>query len=653
MTRVLGDRYELQEQIGGGGMALVYRALDLLLGRTVAVKMLRSQYVGDDEFVARFRQEAQSAARLSHPNIVNIYDVGISNHEYYIVMEYVDGPTLKDVIRDRGPLSVEETVNITGQICDALGHAHNHHIIHRDVKPHNILLTQSGLVKVTDFGIARAMTGNTITHQPGSSVLGSVHYFSPEQARGGATDIKSDIYSLGIVLYEMITQQLPFSGDTPVSVALKHLRDRFIEPRQLNASIPQSVENIVLRCLVKSPDARYPDMGAVKADLQEALQRPNVAKFIMPEDFSDATISIPAVGGATFAELRESHQPRSRKRTLGRFLLWAGVGILVLCVGAFAAYYIVMDLIQVPNLNLPNVVGDTEQKAISTLRTAGFTQNLIDEQFVANGKPKGTVYQQDPIGPTQVKQTRQVTLYISKGAPQISIPNLQGVPEAQAKQELLNYGFSSNHIVVQSVQSSQVNAGSVVNTVPSSGTSTGIDGQVTLEVSSGTAQTTIPNVIGLTLNQATQALLGANLKVGQIYREPFNVTDQTVFRIEPFTADQSVASGSAVDLYVADNSGESGGANTNNTPSTSNTVNNLPPDTHVKQVNIKVSDPSGQPTHVQIYQTDASETHKLVVDEMITASKTWTLTLYLTPQTSGDIVVLADGKQINEKQVPY
>lgn len=311
-ARILGGRYQLQEAIGGGGMAIVYRAVDTLLDRVVAIKMLRAQFAEDEEFVLRFRQEAQAAARLAHPNIVNVYDVGVDEKEYYIVMEYVDGPTLKDVIIERAPLPVEEAIDISKQICNALSQAHEQHIVHRDIKPHNILLTKFGVVKVTDFGIARAVTGNTITDRQATSVLGSVHYFSPEQARGAKTDAKSDIYSLGVVMYEMLTGSLPFSGTSPVSVALKHLRERFIEPREMNKAIPQSLENIILRCLVKSPDGRYADMNAVKADLADALKHPNVPKFQMPLEMNeDETIAVPVVGEGfsdVSTELRKSEK---------------------------------------------------------------------------------------------------------------------------------------------------------------------------------------------------------------------------------------------------------------------------------------------------------------------------------------------------------
>ncbi|GGJ08173.1 hypothetical protein GCM10010885_16640 [Alicyclobacillus cellulosilyticus] len=558
MTQLLGGRYELQARVGEGGMAVVYRAVDRLLGRTVAVKMLRPQFSGDEEFVARFRQEAQAAARLSHPNIVNLYDIGVADGEYYIVMEYVDGPTLKEVIRTRGPLPVQDVIDITAQICDALQHAHDHQIIHRDIKPHNILLTKNGRVKVTDFGIARAISGNTITHHPNRSVLGSVHYFSPEQARGAVTDVKSDIYSLGVVMYEMLTGKLPFSGESPVSVALKHLRDGFVEPRRINPEIPQSVENIVLRCLVKAPELRYPDMRSLKDDLADALVHPDVPKIALPMDDDGATIMIPAVAAPGPEEAgteEEARLERKRRRRWWRPVLWSGVAVSLLGVGAVAAYYIVMSLIEVPNLRLPDVVGMPEAKAMAVLKSAGFRPEHIHIEQAPNLKhARGIVYAQDPTGPTEVKETRDITLYVSKGAPKVTMPYLVNLPFDQARQQLLDLGLAPDLIIVDKIYTDQFPSGYVVNTYPTAGTTVALDAKVTVFVSKG-SQVTIPNVIGMTLKDASTALQTAGLTLGHVYRMPYDGQDGTVFNIGPQKVGEKVPKGAAIDLYVVDNSG--------------------------------------------------------------------------------------------------
>ncbi len=299
----LGGRYEIVERIGGGGMAIVYKAYDTLLHRHVAVKVLREQFVHDEEFIQRFRREARSAASLSHPNVVSIYDVGQDEDIHYIVMEYIEGGTLNDIIKERAPLQAEEAVKIASQICDALDHAHQNGIIHRDIKPHNILISKSGRIKVTDFGIARAAASSHITQT--GAVLGSVHYFSPEHAKGVAQGEKSDIYSLGAVLYQMVTNRLPFAGDSPISVALKHLQEDFEEPRSINPLLPQSLENIILKALRKRPEERYESARAMLEDLETCLlpeRRDERKVFYEPEDDDDEkTIIMPAIREHTVA----------------------------------------------------------------------------------------------------------------------------------------------------------------------------------------------------------------------------------------------------------------------------------------------------------------------------------------------------------------
>ncbi|MBW7459196.1 Stk1 family PASTA domain-containing Ser/Thr kinase, partial [Paenibacillus sepulcri] len=295
----LGGRYEIITRIGGGGMALVYKAHDILLNRKVAVKILRQQFVHDEEFIRRFRREAQSAGALSHPNVVSIYDVGQEDETHYIVMEYVEGHNLNEIIQERAPLQPEEAVRIAIQICDALEHAHHNQIIHRDIKPHNILIGKNGRVKVTDFGIARAVTSSTITQT--GSVLGSVHYFSPEHAKGISTGEKSDLYSLGIVLYQMLTGKLPFLGESPISVALKHLQETFEEPRVVNPYIPQSVENVILRAMRKNPSERYNSADEMLRDLEtclqpERLKEPKIT-FVSGSDFEETRV-MPAIRGS-------------------------------------------------------------------------------------------------------------------------------------------------------------------------------------------------------------------------------------------------------------------------------------------------------------------------------------------------------------------
>ena len=280
---VLGNRYELLEKVGIGGMAIVYKAMDRLLNRYVAVKLLRSEFQDNEEFIRRFNIESQAAASLSHANIVSIYDVGQSGALQYIVMEFIEGVTLKDYIAEKkGGIYWKEATNIAMQICSALEHAHSKHIIHRDIKPQNIMITSDGVIKVTDFGIARAASGGTTTME----AMGSAHYLSPEQARGGYTDQKSDIYSLGIVLYELYTGKLPFDGETPVAVAMQHMQSEAIKPRVINSDIPKSVENIILKAMSKEQRLRYDSASLMLADIKKAYTDPE-ASVSKDEDDAD------------------------------------------------------------------------------------------------------------------------------------------------------------------------------------------------------------------------------------------------------------------------------------------------------------------------------------------------------------------------------
>ncbi|MCH5584872.1 Stk1 family PASTA domain-containing Ser/Thr kinase [Shimazuella sp. AN120528] len=308
----LGGRYEILSRIGGGGMAVVYKAKDILLHRNVAIKVLSESLSNDQEFVRRFDREAQAAASLSHPNIVNVYDVGQDGYIHYIVMELVEGPTLKQMILERGQLTTAEAGDIAAQICDGLQHAHDNQIVHRDIKPHNILIGTNGRAKVTDFGIARAASSSTITQT--GSVMGSVHYFSPEQARGGQIGSKADIYSLGVVLYEMLTGELPFDGDSAISIALKHLQEPVIDPRELNDKIPESMVNIVMRALEKDPEMRYTSVKAMMQDINYALQfdsrREN--RWERPTKTSDIFQTIP-ISADEETEVHNVFQPRNNK----------------------------------------------------------------------------------------------------------------------------------------------------------------------------------------------------------------------------------------------------------------------------------------------------------------------------------------------------
>ncbi|WP_280769037.1 Stk1 family PASTA domain-containing Ser/Thr kinase [Salipaludibacillus daqingensis] len=451
----INDRYEIDRPIGGGGMADVYLAKDLILDRSVAVKMLKSQFSKDDEFIRRFRREAQSATSLSHPNVVNIYDVGEEEDLYYIVMEYVEGQTLKDYIQEQGKLTVHETVRILKQMTAAVEHAHDNHIVHRDLKPHNILLSVDGTAKVTDFGIARAISEATITHT--NSVLGSVHYLSPEQARGGQVTYKSDLYSLGVVTYEMLTGEVPFSGDTAVSVAIKHLQEPLPALREQLPDIPQSVENLVMKATAKDPSLRYESAEDMINDLQTILDpsRANEKPFMNQFPDEEMTKAVPIVGADSTTDHDQTMMhPNSKMRETATFenknenppkkrgtKFWVKISLLALVffVGLiFVVFFLIPSWLHVDDVEIPEgLVGMHYDEAFETLTELNLEveqdvrfDDEIEEDHVISHRPSAGQF---------VKEGTVVTLVVSEGIEPVEMADFIGETKDFAEQNLADY----------------------------------------------------------------------------------------------------------------------------------------------------------------------------------------------------------------------
>ena len=426
--KILGNRYKIVEKIGDGGTAFVFKGLDTILNRHVTVKVLRPEYAGDQDFVRRFRREAQAAAGLSHPNIVSVYDVGHENGIHYIVMEYVQGRSLKALIEETGRLNVYTAAEYAAHIALALSHAHKHGIIHRDVKPHNILISDDGRVKVTDFGIAQAVTASTLTYS--GEILGSVHYFSPEQARGGATDEKSDIYSLGIVLYEMLTGRLPYSGESPVSIAVKHLQEPFPDPEEINPQIPRALCRIVRKAVEKDPQNRFQTAREMAAALNEWLHE-NKAEF--------STIVRPSMHKTE--KQTNLRSPKTKKRRLKPVYL-AGVLalIIVLIILAYTATRL-LQIFAVPDVIVPDVEGELQSQAFAILEEAGLVPRLED-QIPSETVPSGYVISQNPKEGRTVKKGREVALIISTGPELVSVDNVVGMQRRPAELKLEDSGFN-------------------------------------------------------------------------------------------------------------------------------------------------------------------------------------------------------------------
>ncbi|GAA0331447.1 Stk1 family PASTA domain-containing Ser/Thr kinase [Bacillus carboniphilus] len=433
----LSGRYKILEMIGGGGMANVYLAHDMILDRDVAIKILRLDFSDNDNFIRRFHREAQSATSLAHSNIVSIYDVGEEDDIYYIVMEYVEGMTLKQYIQQNSPLSIHKVIDIMNQLTSAIAHAHHNHIVHRDIKPQNILINEHDEVKITDFGIAMALSATAITHT--NSVLGTVHYLSPEQARGGMANKKSDIYSLGIVMFELLTGRLPFSGESAVSIALKHLQNETPSPKRWNPNIPQSVENIVLKSTAKDPFHRYESVEEMAEDIKTALDpdRMNEKPFVAPRD-EEATKAIPIfsqdkpIDNLEQTILRNDRntppKPETSESTSKQKKKWpwiVGIVLFFLIVGGVLAYTLLPDLLAPDLIEVPDVEDLPHDEAVTKLVDAGFSIGKTEKVYHESIE-EGHVVKTEPSKGSKVQPNSEVLLYESMGKERYILSNYVG-----------------------------------------------------------------------------------------------------------------------------------------------------------------------------------------------------------------------------------
>ncbi len=553
--KTIANRFEIISKTGVGGMATVYVAKDKVLNRDVAVKVLKDEFTTDEEFVKRFNSEALSAASLTHPNIVSIYDVGNEDGIYYIVMELVRGKTLKQIITEEGALPWKWSVNIAMQIASALETAHKNNIVHRDIKPHNIIITEDGVAKVTDFGIAKAVSNSTITAF--GTTIGSVHYFSPEQAKGGYTDAKSDIYSLGVVMYEMLTGKVPFDADTSVSVALKHMQEQPIPPMEINENIPKAVNDIILKAMEKEPMARYQTATAMLKDLAKALKDPD-GEFVEEEDFDDGlTRRMDAITDDMIKDSKAGNKKKKKKNKIAKFFEEHPKAkipaIIILCLllffGSIGITSAILNVTSPKEVQIPNLVGMTEEEAKEELDKLKLKYEKVGEDYNKDVEA-GKIYEQTPIYSSnyKVKEKSTISVKVSKGTEQTTVPKVIGMTYDEAVTEL-----EKNKLKAEKVEetSKTIKEGIVISQEVEANSTANAGDTIKIHVSIGTGinQVVMPSVLGKSESDAKSTLEGKNLKVNVEYSED-STKDNGIVLSQSIKSGENIDEGTEVTITV-------------------------------------------------------------------------------------------------------
>lgn len=554
--KILGNRYEIIEKIGNGGMATVYKSKDRVLNRYVAVKILRDEFTTDEEFIKRFRIEAQSAASLTHPNIVSIFDVGNEGSLYYIVMELIKGKTLKEIItEENGPLPWKWSLNVVTQIASALETAHKNNIVHRDIKPHNIIITEDGIAKVTDFGIAKAVSNSTITAF--GTTIGSVHYFSPEHARGGYTDAKSDLYSLGVVMYEMLTGRVPFDADTPVSVALKHMQEEPVEPKELNENIPQVVNDIIMKAMQKDVNLRYQSATEMLKDLNAALKNPDDNFVHIGSNIGAATqrISTQEIAEAE-RKAKEANNPKNGKKP-NKFIEFVKkhkalsfvIGAIILFFVAFGATMGIVELVNPNDVQIPDLVNKTQDEAEQIVKELKLKLVVKSEEYNENVE-EGKIISQDPAYQENytIKEHSEISVVVSKGTETVEVPDVVGKTREEAEKLLKDAGLVAE---ITEENDEKVEAGIVLSQDIEDGETVNKGSTVKLVVSkgSGIVNVEVPSLVGKTEQEARNLLTEAGLKVNVVNDEDESKNDGVVLR-QSRDAGTEVQEGTTITITV-------------------------------------------------------------------------------------------------------
>ncbi len=587
--KILGNRYELVCRVGLGGMAIVYKAKDRMLNRFVAIKILREEFKENEEFIRRFNVESQAAASLSHQNIVQIYDVGEEDGLQYIVMELIEGNTLKNYIKEcGGKLSWREAANFTMQICRALEHAHSKHVVHRDIKPQNIIMTEGNKLKVADFGIARA-ANNTTTVNSMNTAVGSAHYLSPEQARGGYTDSRSDIYSLGVVMYEMFTGRLPFDADSGVSVIAQHLHENPIPPCRINPDIPKGIEAIIMRAMMKEQRLRYKNASDMLEDLICVYQNPSVK-------ISSLHAYLPASeGGAKDSHEdngRENVHRRNKSKKKKRSKL---IPFIITFATAFVVFITLIVYLLVFGtgraVKIPDLTGLSYEEAAAVAEKASrgnVVFEVIKERSEHSVEEKGVIIEQTPEGGRSTKRSHEIKVVVSLGEVAVELEDYTGEEFDIVKEFLTDAGLK---VIKKEIDSDTYSEGIIARQLPAEGTQMAKGDEITLYVSVGTTNTVVPNVIGKTAEEATVLLERSDLKVKTIYKQPNNKYKKGQIFKQSISALEKVPVGTEIELYEVSGEEEEptqiGGSEDNNPKKkVTLTLGNLPKDR--QKVNIRL-----------------------------------------------------------------
>ncbi|MDR5658317.1 Stk1 family PASTA domain-containing Ser/Thr kinase [Serpentinicella sp. ANB-PHB4] len=542
--KILSKRYELVEKVGSGGMAIVYKAKCTLLNRYVAVKILRPEFTNDKEAVAKFKRESQAVASLSHPNIVNLYDVGQDEDTYYLVMEYLDGKTLKEHILETAPLDKDTIINYTTQIANALKHAHENHVIHRDIKPHNILITKDDRIKVTDFGIAIAATSSTLTNV--GNVIGSVHYFSPEQARGGYVDERSDLYSLGIVMYEMATGKLPFEAENAVSVALKQTQDEPKIPTEINPNIPKSIENIILKLMEKEQIKRFQSINELMVSLKGIKYTLNFPEDETENNLNDSPTQVMPI-------VQEERPAKTKKTTKSNRKNKKRIIVIAILIGLLILSTIVYAVVQInrsrpEDVEVPDFVGMNIDDAKVWAEEIGLMMDINTQHHETI--PVNEIINQSPSGGMIVRDGSSVRVNVSQGTRTTTVPTIKFTEAIDVPTLLQNSRLTRGEVTYQF---SEFPEGIVIEQSPAAGEVIREGASVDYIVSKGPEiqEVDMPNLIGLTIDEATSLINRQNLRVGSITREFSEMYDEGLVIEQSISPDKEVEENTPVNLIVS------------------------------------------------------------------------------------------------------